>query len=116
MLDIDKMPAGPELDDLLAERLGWRVIGYCGDRAIWEDEDGNNVWNGPFRPSTGWAAAGEVQSHLSGTGLRMCLIEFEHFWQCAFHGIGSRGMWGKADAAKLAICRAAYKAVEKGGA
>lgn len=93
-----------------------------GDYSSHVDESGQKFYCGEPKPlffpgpySTDWAAAGEVQSHLSGTGLRMCLIEFADFWQCVFHGIGASGMWASADTRELAIARAAVMAAEKGG-
>ncbi len=118
MPDIDKMEAGAELNALVIGRLGWRAIGWCGDNPIWEDADDNNVWNGPFRPSTDWAAAGEVWDELNRQGWLVTVICQPGKAFCSLCRLS-----GKSDelcprkeavgpTVPLAICRAACKAVE----
>jgi len=118
-LDPATLPASAELNALIAEWCEWELIGYNGDDAIWEDNEGTIVWNGPFRPSTNPAHAGEArrqacasQVHQEGYGAVMVHIQtsvppwpgagsyYSGYCDCA----ETTGDKGKAEA--LATCRA----------
>jgi hypothetical protein len=110
---IEQMPAGREMDTLIAERvLGWTFHPSSFEQAEpseWR-KDGRKIWAAPFTPSVNIAAAWEVfdpmhvplEKSQEGTWL---VYRPERK--------GETGEWlgitilGRADTAPLAICRAA---------
>lgn len=116
MSSIDNMPAGPECDRIIAERvMGWNGQGELhgpppGDRrenwaAEW-NKDGWPDWLPKY--STEIADAWEVVEHVGGLELTHILDSTHDFWLAEFAGNGE----ATAATAPLAICRAAYKAQE----
>ena len=119
--EIDQLEAGPELDAMVAELIGWKPTEY--KRFVsWLVPDGrmfktavpgygDYLTGDIFSPSTDWAAVGEVMDSLD-----------DWDWQLISHGEGvtmtifkdATHYEATAPAAPLAICRAAYKASEKG--
>ena len=110
MSNIDTMPAGREMDALVAEKvMGWADInsnaalvgGLCDDKRNWKPL--------PFY-STDIAAAWEVVEKIKGNyGNCRFITEWvpkAKQWSCG--GDGYDCGWGKT--APLAICRAALKA------
>lgn len=119
-MNIDELPAGPELDDLVATRvMGWKRETKDFDGGSWTrwnrpGESGtwhpaNPVLRGEdwFSPSTNIAHAFEVVEkirdrfhvHLEANGTSG--------WHCVLNGD-----WTTADTLPLAISRAALKAVK----
>lgn len=114
--EIDALPAGRELDALVAERvMGWtRSPRDYGSRLVWVTHPENIVrfWKGrrSFQPSTDIAAAWEVlEKH------QFSLIRIPDGWVAGRFDFNSPA-WDfafgdAAPTAPLAICRAALKAV-----
>lgn len=109
------LPAGPELDSLIAERvLGWEPYwGHQGEY-IGAKRPVTNGWRREdFRPSTTWAGMGLVVEAMEARGYRFDLGS--HPWHAAFLSPSfewERDPREKADTAPLAICRAALTALE----
>ena len=118
-----KLPAGPELDQLIALKvMGWTLTesGHPDfDRGNWIDADGNfrhcspTSYIGllPFLPSTKIAHAWEVVEHMNGRGLllsRICRSSEGAFYWVNFddQSVNTCG-----NTAPLAICYAALAAV-----
>ncbi|GAF72144.1 unnamed protein product [marine sediment metagenome] len=132
MPDVDTLPAGPELNVLVARWVkGWfvsdsipnhyRLPLYVGSRVTHKSEPFE--WH-DWQPSTDIAAAWEVVDELNRRGW---WVKFNH---CLSNGIPAyqaefthkpdkyKGLcvYAVGDTAPLAICRAALKAVQaKGG-
>lgn len=128
--EIDALPAGRELDALVAERvMGWQLVPAVNgiESPWWWDANGpvhsmdKSDWRGGWYPSTNIAAAWEVVERMGADGWDAELDQFHnfmHIWDACFRKLDNRdqGQWlelrtGRADAAPLAICRAALKAV-----
>ena len=116
-MTIDEMPAGREMDVLVAELMGWtnlynRFGNEMGYRPL--------ATHSSFIPdySADIAAAWEVIEKLHAAGRFMCLdaLGFDgEKWRCFFAWTQIEKQqypWiGEADTAPLAVCRAALKAV-----
>ncbi len=102
--------AGPELNDLVAEKvMGWKPVLYPGGTIYW-DEGGKFAprFSGSFRPSTDWAHAGEVLEKMRTRGF-WCVLDaarFDGSWKVRFFDCEAEAATGP-----LAICLAAIKAV-----
>lgn len=113
-MNIDDMPAGPEMDRLVAERvMGWepkppRWNGWWYYEDHRPDEDSKC-----FQPSTNIAHAWEVVDRMKIRGDDVCLDFYRSHdqWQVSTNAPKGRGSCASADTAPLAICRAALKAV-----
>lgn len=132
MTNIDTMPAGPEMDRLIAEKvMGWRLFNYetdepaidhlSSDGCAWRDAQGRDGFDGEawkWAPSADIAHAWEVVEKM----------EDDHEWRIE-NDQGEQFPWlveamslkdqsfgklvsAEAEAAPLAICRAALKAVQ----
>jgi hypothetical protein len=129
--EIDNMPAGPELDALIAEKvMGWKcvtatedLIGFgfvpkgteciiyakpqckLADARIWYGERSHS-----WRPSRDIAAAWEVveKTMLLVPVIRLCGNGIE--WMASYTNSGA---YSVSETAPLAICRAALRAVTK---
>jgi len=126
--EILNMPAGREMDALVAEKvMGW----IPKDNLYWKDNEGSFAgWATefseysvkPFRPSTDIVAAWQVLEHLIATGEQRfeapALFKYPLAWLCVFYQKHEKPgemapAWIDANAptAPLAICRAALLAV-----
>ena len=123
-LAIDEMPAGPEMDALMAEAMGWKQL----SRRLWHDTNGHERWidgNMSFihqqprwSPSTDIAAAWEAVKHFHKKGY-ISSLRFEddrHSAWFALPGDFTSNLYasmplpvGEAGSAPLAICRACLK-------
>src|SRR3990167_6527685 len=129
-LDIDSIPAGVELDKLIAEKvMGWRLgaphyvhgpLMHGGSmQRAWEGSglpraDGSSPFSWGFKPSTDISAAWEIVEKLNEVqGGIFSLGKNGDAWIC-FWGHGD-GPSATADTAPLAICHAALKAVSSTG-
>lgn len=137
---IDTMPAGRELDALVAEKvMGWYRVGtmWCQGANSYaapaEDlEIENPPKTKPWSPSTDIAAAWEVVEKIKAVDLRSktgidfpdeCMtVAWDRStkeWAAGFHAIDGydagwvAGTRATADTAPLAICRAALVSVSK---
>ena len=137
--DIDQMPAGPEMDALVAEVvMGWSVIRLesgsivtvevdeNGHAYAWTYNPGDEYYVG-FKPSVRVQDSRQVLDHL----VKLCSIlrldldmvgPGNHSWCCRFssekpHGVMRWCVESYGETETLALCRAAYKAMEyiKGG-
>lgn len=138
-IDIDTMPAGREMDALVAEAMGWKRSKRT-HHEYWEGRfefltspDGHQIyrvenvgdWVGNtheseiyFREkcsySTSIAAAWEVAEKLANEAYAMYLYcGGAASWHCNFGQSWEGTLTGHADTAPLAICRAALKATER---
>ena len=113
----DEMPAGQEMDMLIAEKvMNWKQL----SNRLWHDDDGNERWidadksfiHQPcWSPSTNIADAWEIMEGVSS----FRLVYYRGKWECtiiAWGAEGATGHFAEADTGMLAICRAALKAVE----
>lgn len=122
-VDYDTMPAGPELDRLVAEMvMGWKLrpdgMAYHGGATGWRVPHPGAVPPAQFSPSTNIANAWEVVERMAP---RLRIQKGGHTPYYAIHRteLGYvAGYWtavpfltSPADTAPLAICRAALKAV-----
>ena len=121
MIDIDSMPAGPEMDaavGVVVMRRSTGVInGVCrmarfdgaaevGSRSFWEDSE-------PWQPSTNIAHAWEVVEKLIERGYQVIVSsQSEREWGCDVVRWDRRALASQENelTAPLAICRAALKA------
>lgn len=114
-MTIDDMPAGPEMDRLVAEKvMGWHARGFDGKRHDWYDGHdfirGWSYWN----PSTNIAHAWEVVVERMRDHSRFFNV-CQRLEVCWCEVVDYEGMpldRTKAETAPLAICRAALKALE----
>ena len=128
-VNIDELPAGPELDALVAEK----VMGWYSNELVWCDKGGSvGYWVSDevrfregghwpaFHPSTDIKAAWEVVENLkslSGIGGWFSIeVPSGDIVRAGFQShLGHAGEWrhrSNATSAPLAICRAALKTVE----
>lgn len=125
-MDYDTMPAGPELDRMVAERvMGWRPYTAAG---TFLDELGGIHNTHPsahgglaFHPSEKIAHAWEVVEQMIAKRVHLDIISIDDGWMAGDGGKGYADEDGcvsldlrnhaKAETAPLAICRAALKAV-----
>jgi len=115
-MKVDELPAGRELDALVAEKvMGWLVRGY----ESWDTENGN-VWREDFQPSIDIKAALDVVSELSKQEWNSVLTGPRHLKGTDFSpgwsvSLGIVDSWENSkstgETLPLAICRAAFKAV-----
>ena len=104
MTDIRNMPAGPEMDALVADKVM--------HMPSWIQETANDYKG--WRPSTDMAAAWDAGT---ATNLPMCVTQsqLKDGWTCYFLLDDDwNTVEASADTAPLAICRAALLAVQKG--
>ena len=123
-MNYDTMPAGPELDRLVAEKvMGWDPDNQANNSEFnpqWFDSRHGFWWIGEWgeegtyswSPSAIIAHAWEVVERMRGQGLWFQLTaphpgSIDPQWRCSFGGV----YLGIGDTAPLAICRAALKAV-----
>lgn len=113
-MNYDDMPAGPEMDALVAEKvMGWtkkKVASYGGGYYAWIDSENRahppNNTSGGWHPSINIADAWEVLGALEGEAL-------DNFHDimgvtCAMHALWCM----TSPEAALLICRAALAAVK----
>lgn len=113
MNDHANLPAGPELDRLIAEKvMGWTFEAELGNYWLEDGTDvcrvligGHEYW----RPSTNIAHAWEVVEHLRPDKIIRLSDDVDR-WVAFFVFAGWRGQFN-APTAPLAICRAALAAV-----
>jgi hypothetical protein len=112
-MDIDMMPAGREMDALIAKNIfEWTIVKTKRNNwfelqsGLWKPDDGATDFP---HYSTDIAAAWQVIEKMRGeeSGMRVYRIESMSYWQFGFRG----APWAEADTAPLAICRAALKTV-----
>ena len=128
-IDIDTMPAGREMDALVAEFMGWMIYPFDEHRGNheWLDNLSNYpyltdqhgyylLWRKPkedgerWSPSTFIAAAWEVVEKLFRTGWNVS-VDTDLLGFCATVWNEDDGQYFNcANTAPLAICRAAWKA------
>lgn len=109
-MDYDNMPAGQDIDSLVAEKvMGWQRSNSMYMQ--WDTADGLVTWAetsfGSFRPSVDIGAALKVLEKVPSewsVGMHRTL---DGKWS-ADYGLGQ----AYADTAPLAICRAALKAMD----
>jgi hypothetical protein len=118
------LPAGQELDRIIAERvMGWRIVDdivpNTGEQlellehngCLWKDDPITDDCSVPWRPSTDIAHAWEVAEHCRHNGMGfMDLICLGPEWGVMF-GHDPTEDYVYAPTAPLAICRAALAAV-----
>lgn len=129
MDNIDEMPAGRELDDLIATNvMGW----HRNYGPFWLYSDGRQVldwtvdplppgWENAsmsdrFRPSTSIEAAWLVVEKLKESKWSVCVEDTTpapNWWVCFAHNIEDKEFHAEAPTPPLAISRAALKAVQK---
>lgn len=104
------LPAGPELDRLIAEKvMGWEHdgLGYSIDCG--------KDYRHPFNPSINIAHAWEVVEKLDIVDHEFTLLNSEGIWECGWrhYRLGFDSDWERSDSATapLAICRAALRAI-----
>ena len=106
--DIDKMPAGREMDALIAELMGWKREGDGLYPWHMKPPKGQGVWYARIVPhySTMIVPAWEVVEWLGKqTGSVIVELDYDGFYvRCKPSGENSLG-----DTAPLAICRCAWK-------
>lgn len=101
----DQMPAGPELDAIIAEKvMGWKRVPGT-ESGAWMDPCTNDGRMGSWSPSTDIAAAWEVVEKL-----KLSLIPTNKGWIVSQHHL-FEGPFGEDETAPLAICRAALAAI-----
>ena len=119
-MDIDEMPAGREMDALIAEKvMGWEIW-----NCQWSDKKTELlICNAiDFEPSTDIAAAWEVVEKIKDTNMdsykygansfelsRNRPMQPSRLYACRFNS--NNNGYSYAETASLAICRAALKAV-----
>jgi hypothetical protein len=116
-MNIDTMPAGQELDALVAEKvMGWDIHfkdpELRGGKEHWRDHERSTNWlPEQWCPSSDISAAWEVLEKVQDVG---SLERFGGFgWRCEVHSVSPNFVdcAAEGDTAPLAICRAALKAV-----
>ena len=116
------LPAGPELDRLIAEKvMGWdsypALTGMASARrailnGIPVMEAHPSCGTVEFHPSTNIAHAMEVVTELEKSGLELGLCRFiDSYWEANFSIAERDGVSAKGETAQLAICRAALRCV-----
>lgn len=124
--EIMAMPAGPELDALVAERfMGWQkglysrwMKGTAWAGHLYLPCDDYYCPEPAWSPSTDWAACGPVFEQLAILKGWYCAIEMDEgklWWETWGHEGG--GVWRivcRAETATLAVCRAAVLSTLEG--
>lgn len=121
-MNIDEMKAGRELDALVAEKvMGWTDarVGIRSQRRFHREELPTPVDVGPdeeWSPSTDIAAAWEVVAKFQMVYVYRAAKDLPNLkigqWEALFSpDAGERALYGVADTAPLAICKAALKTV-----
>jgi hypothetical protein len=107
--DFDSMPAGAEMDSLVAERvMGWRYEHH----SYWGK--GSTVIFDPSRSiSDAWRVVEHAQTlSVGGQRIRTVVIEMEKgIATVRLDTYSETAGWAVAESAPLAICRAALKAL-----
>lgn len=114
----DQLPAGPALDAMVAEMMGWHV---SESGHAWLDKNGKQMglvssghWGlRAFHPSTSIAAAWEVVGWMRGKGwnVLITLPKEDTRGECRFHRRKAPSICvDEADTLQLAICHAALAA------
>ena len=124
-MDIDTMPAGREMDVLVAEKvMEWRDVTLDGYPPVWEVGESLRTWEptsfGSFMPSTEIAAAMELEPKMPYFVLRrrgprwecqsvFCGDPMDHMVE--HNGVSACACrFGEGGTPELAITRAALKA------
>jgi hypothetical protein len=116
-----ELPAGRELDALIAEKvMGWRFMHDGLGNMRWYQDTvaidgyGPNHWGGyrDFSPSTDIAAAWEIVKKMRARGIPLRLVLVcapgdPEWWYASFE---ANGWQVESNTAPLAICRAALRA------
>jgi len=120
-MNIDQMPAGPEMDRLVAEKvMGWRLDVAHPGQQIWRDLTANRNRTTShlesyrdFSPSTSIAHAWEMVEALKGFDVFLNLQVRENKCWCSAEDYSGNELFSRfwAETASLVICRAALKAV-----
>lgn len=116
-MNIDQMPAGREMDALVAEKvMGW-TPSLSSQGIMWLNKDGEyERGEHTFHPSTDIAAAWEVVERLEAIGVLLWKLGREDHMPNWYVSVGRNfqpGVSAEERTAPLAICRAALKAVSK---
>lgn len=120
-INIDAMPAGAEMDALVAERVmgWWRKYYPPAAEDAWFDANGFRMKRGAWCPSEDIAAAWQVVEKMVADrhtqdfhfGYKMCAgCEWQFCFADKVAGVFS-DCAGRAETMPLAVCRAALKAV-----
>lgn len=111
------LPAGPELDRLVAEKvMGWRLSSIEQPAGLYNlvyvYRDAWDALRKGWSPSTNIAHAMEVVTELEKSGLELGLCRFiDSYWEANFSIAERDGVSAKGETAQLAICRAALRCV-----
>lgn len=127
MTDWRTLPAGVELDRLVADRvMGWASYSYgdmperSADGAIFDGEPLHGSGLVPFQPSTDIADAWRVVEAMRGLGFAVDICDVAisstvPLWAVSFFPAGPDTEPPNEHSAPLAICRAALAALEDMG-
>ena len=119
MIDIDTMPAGPELDRLVAEKvMGWRLECFANASRTpmaYSDKNAKIMASADWSPSTNIAHAWGVVEHLERMGgLISNMYSQGGCWSVGIEPMPESNLHpcyrAIGSTAPLAICRAAIKA------
>ena len=107
--EILSMPAGREMDVLIAEKvMGWKTGERGVNAGYWVNDKGKEVhFKDTWYPSADVTVAWEVVEKFKGISLRC----HGKFWFCDFDVEGKDYEYSQSLTAPLAICRAALLAV-----
>ena len=119
---IHNLPAGDEMDALVAEKImGWHIGNNISIGKCWYDgneEYQHGIFNGAYEddedfhllhwhPSSSILWAWEVVDCMFKRGFYLTLEQFQVDYQCMFDNSSGEAEYAVADAAPLAICRSA---------
>jgi len=114
-MNYDELEAGPEMDRLVAEAMGWKYSGFCRRGPVYIDlneveQECGSDWN----PSSDADQAIEFATAKSACFVLFSPHTKEEGWLCSAQGYGHvGGTPGKAATPSLAICRAVLKMLAK---
>lgn len=123
-MNYDELEAGPEMDRLVAEAMGWRVNSNGVTPDYWMEEDGACPGDVSTEDDYGnyesWCPSIKTdQAIMFATDKSACFVLFsphtkDEGWLCSAQGCGHvGGTPGKAATPSLAICRAVLKMLAK---
>ncbi len=109
--EIDNMPAGTELDALVAENaMGWEVQTHFEDRIVWKTVGPVGSLLDDWNPSTDIYDAWQIVEKALPYHFGLTFNKREDLWVCGIQiGDGFGNAYG--ETAPLSICRASLKAV-----